>query len=151
MEIGQALNYVLDFMNDTANEGDDLTQYKTVPADVVRDLRQYVPQDAQTLYRGFSFETEDEALQFDSGVIVQSRLSSWSMNKEVARDYASNRVWGVVLTANIGTSSMLVDIAQTPLNAMIGHEDEEVITLPGMYVVEPEILTPEDVDDANSV
>jgi hypothetical protein len=150
MDTSPAIDYVLGFMEDTCNEGDDLTQYETVPFDIVRDLRQYVPDTAQTLHRGFSFETEDEAHQFDGGLIVQDRIASWTTNKHVAEDYASNKTWGVILTANIGTSSILVDITRTPINEMVGHTDDEVIILPGMYVVTTEQLTSEDVERFNS-
>jgi hypothetical protein len=149
MNLGTGLEYILDFMNDTCTEGEDLTQYKAVPVDIVRELRRFVPTTAQVLHRGFSFETEEEALQFGDGILVQNRLSSWSLNKDVARGYASNRVWGVVLSANIGTSSMLVDIARTPINAMVGHTDAEIITLPGTYYVESELLTDEEVEEMN--
>jgi len=139
-------SYLLDFMNATSDltiENYQLPEYSTVPPVIVAALRQYVTEGAFVLYRGFSFETELEAHKFDSGIAVQERLSSWTTNKEVARDYASNLQWGVIVQATLGSSSVLVEVQRTSLAQDFGFTDDEVLVFPGTYVVQPDIFAVE--------
>lgn len=147
-----AIDYVIEFMNDTAqNDASNylLEEYQTVPPEIVKTLRQYVPQEGLTLYRGLSFDTEDETKQFSNDLFIQQQLSSWSRNRDVAICYASNLKWGVVLEAQLGASSILVDITKTPIQEMLGATDEEVLVLSGIFVVKVQILPPEEVAKYN--
>ncbi len=125
-----------------------LRNYGTFQGHKERELLDlnYFSFDDATIYRGSLPKDRFEMKGDDVYIVLDSLPSSWTLDREMAKNFSS-----FIVDARVSSGDVLIDTTMIDPRYMIGKlggwpEEKEIIMLPGIYLtnLSPDQIVPEE-------